>query len=812
MPRWEGTPWETWGSTLSDRENETDDSKDDSGVESLFNNRVDSKNETKDLELILAFPKPAKNFYGKTPQSQAAQNLSRQFDTSPALQSAFDRRMPKNSTSNNSSSANRPRRYLPSVHPRRLGRLTFSPSKTNRQSSKSPRKPRLMPNPAPGSNNKRLQLIDNSSQNNIPTAALKTYDANSKQHNLLGTSSDSNSKIKLSGFPNQGLTCYMNATLQALLAQPSFYNMLLSLEKQIKKWPSRGILERLCKLARFKEESNAIRINTALNSFRRELIKLHPQFVGNRNQDAHEFLVVLCDAIEKQCGEYTKMRSFPENELQFNLETVPNQVDTLISRNFEFEQKETKTCLICNETKEIVTKNYIFKLDIPTKQSFQEKLSIRQLISNTLNSSCKLPCSFCTAKKKELGFENIDDSVKVSDTFVSLPKYLIFYLPRIEIYKVIGPQKEGESNVRFRKNQVPIEISDTLSMSAFMEMKNKNDAEIEAQSDNKNPKRSKSEISSPESPAKKIKLSSPDIGNQHSPTFASKQPLFAEDKITSSPMIESKPTATAVTGHINIPENQTTVLPSPIKSNENAESIDNYIDSYLNHTYVEEGDTATRHSATPATPDKFKNLTPAKVANLNESDQIELALKESMKAHSTHSTSQLESLPIQNTLISPMILTEQKSFPFDESDTPPKKHSSAFQTPDKLKNLSAAEVKNLSESDQLQLALKESMKTQSSVSTSQFGSLADLTEEEQMSRAINASMQESKLTEDDQLIQAMEKSLENLNSPSLSKSLQHNDWKENMSPSKSKNMITAMGDTNLSASQTDTTRMSGKRK
>merc|ERR1712141_549760 len=117
--------------------------------------------------------------------------------------------------------------------------------------------------------------------------------------------------------------------------------------------------------------------------------------------------------------------------------------------------------------------------------------------------------------------------------------------------------------------------------------------------------------------------------------------------------------------------------------------------------------------------------------------------------------------------------------------------------------------KNLSESDQLQLALKESMKTQSSVSTSQFGSLADLTEEEQMSRAINASMQESKLTEDDQLIQAMEKSLENLNSPSLSKSLQHNDWKENMSPSKSKNMITAMGDTNLSASQTDTTRMSG---
>jgi uncharacterized UBP type Zn finger protein len=288
-----------------------------------------------------------------------------------------------------------------------------------------------MPNPAPGSNNKRLQLIDNSSQNNIPTAALKTYDANSKQHNLLGTSSDSNSKIKLSGFPNQGLTCYMNATLQALLAQPSFYNMLLSLEKQIKKWPSRGILERLCKLARFKEESNAIRINTALNSFRRELIKLHPQFVGNRNQDAHEFLVVLCDAIEKQCGEYTKMRSFPENELQFNLETVPNQVDTLISRNFEFEQKETKTCLICNETKEIVTKNYIFKLDIPTKQSFQEKLSIRQLISNTLNSSCKLPCSFCTAKKKELGFENIDDSVKVSDTFVSLPKYLIFYLPRI---------------------------------------------------------------------------------------------------------------------------------------------------------------------------------------------------------------------------------------------------------------------------------------------------------------------------------------------------------------------------------------------
>ena len=198
------------------------------------------------------------------------------------------------------------------------------------------------------------------------------------------------------------------------------------------------------------------------------------------------------------------------------------------------------------------------------------------------------------------------------------------------------------------------------------------------------------------------------------------------------------------------------------------------------------------------------------MANLNESDQIELALKESMKVHSTLSSSQLESLSIQNTLISPIKSTEQNSFPFDESDASPKKHSSAFQTPDKLKNLSAAEVKNLSESDQLQLALKESMKTQSSVSTSQFGSLADLTEEEQMSRAINASMQESKLTEDDQLIQAMEKSLENSNSPSLSESYQKNDWKENMSPSKSKNMMTAMGDSNLSVSQTDTTKMAGK--
>ena len=802
---WEGTPWEKWGSTLSNQANETDDSKDDSGVESLFNNRVDNKNETKDSELILAFPKPAKNFYGKTPQSQAAQNLSRQFDTSPALQSSFKSRMPKNSTTNNSSSANRPRRYLPSVHPRRLGRLTFSPSKTNRQSSKSPRKPRLMPNP--GSNNSRLMLIDNTSQNNISTAVLKTYDANSKQHNLLGTKSDSNSKIKVSGFPNQGLTCYMNATLQALLAQPSFFNMLLSLEKQIKKWPSRGILERLCKLAKYKEESNAIRINTGLICFRRELIKLHPQFVGKRNQDAHEFLVVLCDAIENQCSEYIKMRAFPENELQCNLETVATKVDTLISRNFEFEQKETKKCLICNETKETFTKNYIFKLDIPTKESLQGRLSIRQLISNTLNSTCKLPCSSCTAKKKELGFEIIDDTVKVSDTFVSLPKCLIFYLPRIEIYKVIGPQKEGESNVRFRKNQIPIEISDTLSMSAFMEMENKDNAEIETQSDNKTPKRCKSEISSSGSPAKKMKLSSTDIGDQHSPTFASTHHLFAGDKITSSPMIESKPAA--LTGNINIPENQTTALPSPIKSNENAASIDNYVDSYLNHNYVQEDDTATSIPAIPPTPEKFKNLTPAKVANLNESDQIELALKESMKAHSTLSTSQFESLPIQNTPISPIKTTKQESFPFDESDSPPKKHS-AFQTPDKLKNLSAAEVKNLSESDQLQLALKESMKTQSSVSTSQFGSLADLTEEEQMSRAINASMQESKLTEDDQLIQAMEKSLENSNSPSLSESYQKNDWKENMSPSKSKNMMTAMGDSNLSVSQTDTTKMAGK--
>merc|ERR1719266_596893 len=39
---WEGNPWEKWGSTLSNQANETDDSKDDSVVESLFNNHVDT--------------------------------------------------------------------------------------------------------------------------------------------------------------------------------------------------------------------------------------------------------------------------------------------------------------------------------------------------------------------------------------------------------------------------------------------------------------------------------------------------------------------------------------------------------------------------------------------------------------------------------------------------------------------------------------------------------------------------------------------------------------------------------------------------
>ena len=81
----------------------------------------------------------------------------------------------------------------------------------------------------------------------------------------------------LIGFPNRGLTCYINSVLQALLGLPSFNNDLLDILKESRESGSTinsGLLSNIAKLAGLKDRGKQSEIGAALDKIKTSLVKV----------------------------------------------------------------------------------------------------------------------------------------------------------------------------------------------------------------------------------------------------------------------------------------------------------------------------------------------------------------------------------------------------------------------------------------------------------------------------------------------------------------------------------------------------------
>ena len=76
------------------------------------------------------------------------------------------------------------------------------------------------------------------------------------------------------------------------------------------------------------------------------------QFEGNEMQDAHEFLITLCDSFESETLEFKKQTPAHDEsaQKQNSGESDTNQKQNVLSpieKNFGFKVQETKVCDIC---------------------------------------------------------------------------------------------------------------------------------------------------------------------------------------------------------------------------------------------------------------------------------------------------------------------------------------------------------------------------------------------------------------------------------------------------------------------------------
>ena len=476
----------------------------------------------------------------------------------------------------------------------------------------------LMPLPTP-----RKLNFSSEQTSNSQVRYLDGKENNNQKLSLIHSSIKNIPSPDYMGFPNKGLTCYINATLQALLAQPLFYRSLLSLERQIKKWPSDdGMLKPLCRLARWKEERNSNKLDRSLSWFRRKLVQSYSQFRGVRNQDAHEFLVILCDAIEEQCKSYVEKNLCDKKENDKNLLKPPFPAHTLM-KDFSFQIRETKQCHLCSHKEKKISCNTILKLVMPSTECESDNLSLESLISKTLNSTENRKCLTCTDRKHKLGYDEIEDSPhQLSDYFVKLPHYLIIYCPRIEIHSSALDELDAESKISFRKNRISIDIPDSFSMMPFTEKDLHPEPNSERLSNgNQN------------SYEQHISLEKDTLSTTINGSNLSKSTVLLRDTLNQPKNNLSNDSCV---------EENTKVITSNFRESPNRLSMNKIFnhnspltpDKSPNKTKFDGSDISDSpiiQTLLSETPEKFKNLNDDQIAHLSEADQLDFVMRASLK-------------------------------------------------------------------------------------------------------------------------------------------------------------------------------------
>lgn len=162
-----------------------------------------------------------------------------------------------------------------------------------------------------------------------------------------------------SGLNNMGNTCFLNSVLQSLLYTPGLINYFSNSDFR-KKYNPRGV----CFLTEFNaliEASKKSKIHSLtpkgiLNNLR----VISRNLKIGRQEDAHEFLLYLLDAMEKSCKDYI-------NTLRSNFIVNPNgNEDNLIQKLFG---GKLASCVICLKCKN-VSKKIDQYLDISLVRDF----------------------------------------------------------------------------------------------------------------------------------------------------------------------------------------------------------------------------------------------------------------------------------------------------------------------------------------------------------------------------------------------------------------------------------------------------------
>ncbi|KAL2102501.1 hypothetical protein ACEWY4_001669 [Coilia grayii] len=120
------------------------------------------------------------------------------------------------------------------------------------------------------------------------------------------------SNIQSLGFPNIGNSCYMNATLQALLSLSSFTSDLMRHRHCWESPSSAPLMRNIADLQLVRQNTRqANKKRPMLKNIRRSISTICPEFSGDHQQDAHEFLLFCLMKLKEECASISHLELTP---------------------------------------------------------------------------------------------------------------------------------------------------------------------------------------------------------------------------------------------------------------------------------------------------------------------------------------------------------------------------------------------------------------------------------------------------------------------------------------------------------------------
>lgn len=253
------------------------------------------------------------------------------------------------------------------------------------------------------------------------------------------------------GFQNRGNTCYLNASLQALLGLPMVVadatNIKFAVAKLSPKVDTSRLVLPFASLCHAQSNGEVQRANRRVQDLKYDMESVDSQFAGNKMQDANEFLCRFLDElkgnIENLYGELGDKTRLTLDDDSGTTHTLTNLVET----NFLYEREEEFTCCSCGKKSQSRHTDVSFFCDI--SQSTLSCVSLQKLLHQTFAPEVREKrCESCHC-----------ETATTTTKLVKLPKVLVIYLKRYK-YSQACPAPS-------RKITRLVDVPDTVNLSCL---------------------------------------------------------------------------------------------------------------------------------------------------------------------------------------------------------------------------------------------------------------------------------------------------------------------------------------------------------